>query len=439
MAPVSTRHLPRVLDEAAKEVARVLGDKGYRAWIVGGAVRDLLLGRKVNDVDMTSDARPEVIEQLFEHTVGVGKAFGTVIVVLGEVNIEVTTFRADGCYSDGRRPDAITYSKTPQEDATRRDFTCNAIFLDPLTEELLDPTGGEDDLAQGLLQTVGDPKQRFEEDALRLMRLARFAARLDLDVPSEVSAAAKACAPGLANVSPERILDELSKVLVTKDCHVAVKWMLDLELLKYAIPGLPKLHCDAYDDQLSLQRRVATLEWLESNHLASGLAVLLDPLGGDKETARATLAALRPSKNKLREVEALWELLDQIEALDPMEHCETNRGPDRASRLRILGHPAWPRARDLCAAYGDARCHDQELEGGHLGRNGRELSLFESELTIAEITPEALLEPKDLEAAGLPKGKLWGETLAAAYQAQLEGDLNSRGEAITWLSSRPQA
>ncbi|MFT4710266.1 MAG: tRNA nucleotidyltransferase (CCA-adding enzyme), partial [Planctomycetota bacterium] len=123
MAPASTRHLPRALDQASKEVARVLGEHGHRAWIVGGAVRDLLLGRKVSDVDMTSDAKPEVIEALFERTIGVGKAFGTVIVVIGEVSIEVTTFRADGCYSDGRRPDTITYSKTPEEDAARRDFT----------------------------------------------------------------------------------------------------------------------------------------------------------------------------------------------------------------------------------------------------------------------------------------------------------------------------
>ena len=439
MAPASTRHLPRALDQAAKEVARVLGEQGHRAWIVGGAVRDLLLGRKVSDLDMTSDARPEVIERLFERTIGVGKAFGTVIVVLGEVSIEVTTFRADGCYSDGRRPDAITYSQTPEEDAERRDFTCNAIFLDPLTDELLDPTGGEEDLAQGLLQTVGDPKLRFQEDALRLMRLARFAARLDLEVPDDVCDAAKACAPRLAKVSPERILDELSKVLVTRDCHVAVEWMHELKLLQYAIPGLPQLHGDAYDDQQSLQRRIATLEWLESNHLASGLAVLLDPLGGDGEAASAALAALRPSKNLAREIEALWKLLDQVEALDPMDDCDTDHGPDRATRLRILGDPAWPRARDICAAYGDARSQNQDLEGGHLGRNGRERSLFESELTKGEIAPEALLEPKDLEAAGLPKGKLWGETLTAAYQAQLEGDLTSREAALTWLTSRAQA
>lgn len=439
MAPASTRHLPRALDQASKEVARVLGEHGHRAWIVGGAVRDLLLGRKVSDVDMTSDAKPEVIEALFERTIGVGKAFGTVIVVIGEVSIEVTTFRADGCYSDGRRPDTITYSKTPEEDAERRDFTCNAIFLDPLTDELLDPTGGEEDLAQGLLQTVGDPKHRFQEDALRLMRLARFAARLGLEIPDDVAAAAKECAPGLAQVSPERILDELSKVLVTRDCHVAVEWMRELRLLEYAVPGLPKLHGEAYDDQQSLMRRVATLEWLESNHLASGLAVLLDPLGGDAKSARAALAALRPSKNLAREVESLWMLLGLVEALEPVDDSNIDHGPDRAMRLRILADPAWPRCRDLCAAYGDARCHNQELEGGHLGRNGRELALFESELTKDQIAPKVLLESKDLEEAKLPKGKLWGETLAAAYQAQLEGDLTSRSEALAWLLERVQA
>ena len=147
---------------------------------------------------------------------------------------------------------------------------------------------------------------------------------------------------------------------------------------------------------------------------------------------------MRPSKNLAREVESLWKLLDQVEALDPMDDCDTDRGPDRAVRLSILADPAWPRARDLCAAYGDARCHNSELEEGHLGRNGRELSLFESELTRDQIAPKPLLESKDLAEAELPKGKLWGETLAASYQAQLEGELKTRDAALRWLRERAE-
>lgn len=436
MAHAKTRHLPRELDQASKAIATTLQQAGFRSWIVGGAVRDLIVGRKVSDLDMASKARPEEIEALFEHTIGVGKAFGTMVVVINGVNIEVTTFRADGDYRDGRHPESVSYSETPEQDASRRDFTCNAMFLDPLTDELLDPTGGKADLQEGILRTVGDAKERFSEDALRLLRLTRFASRLNLEVTEDVRLAAMECADGLRKISPERILAELTKVLTAQDCHIAIGLMQELGLLLPALPGLQLLHSVSYSDSESLSRRIESLEWLESDHLASGLSVLLDPLGGSLESAKELLLALRPSKELVREVEQLWDTLTAIESLAPMGTVDVEHGPHRASRLEILGRENWPRARDISAAFGDIRSLADTAEGGHLGKNSRELSLFAGELTAKDIAPEPLLTPKDLGGVELPRGPLWGQTLKAAYTAQLEGTLSTREQALAWLVER---
>ena len=436
MVQAKTRHIPRELDQAAKTVAQTLQAAGFRAWIVGGAVRDLVIGRKVSEIDMTSAARPEVIEALFEHTIGVGKAFGTMIVVLGDVQIELTTFRADGEYRDGRHPESVQYSDTPEQDAERRDFTCNAMFLDPLTDEFLDPTGGQADLLGGVLRTVGNASERFSEDALRLLRLARFAARLDLEVPDDIRDAAIACAPRLSQISKERVLAELTKILTARDCHKAIGLMFELGMISYALPELALLHGEFYGNEDSIGRRMSALEWLESDHLASGLAVLFDPLGGELESARSALLSLKPSKALAREVEQLWETLTALEALEPMDAVDVDRGPHRAARLLISGHSNWPRARDLAAAFGDIRSLSDAFEGGHLGRNGRELAEFASELSAGDIAPTPLLGSKDLGALELRPGPLWGETLQASYVAQLEGKLKTREEALAWLEVR---
>jgi len=428
----NTRHLKRALAEAARGIATQLASAGHRGWIVGGAVRDLALGSKVAEIDMATDALPAEVEALFEVTIPVGKAFGTVIVMWKGLPVEVTTFRSESGYSDGRRPDEVEFGASVEEDARRRDFTCNALFLDPLTEELRDPEDGLEDLGAGCLVAIGDEALRFREDGLRLMRLARFHARLGLEVVPETLAAARAEAASIEKVSRERMLQELLRMLTARRAHVALGLLVELGVLERALQAWAELQ----PGPESIQRRLETLEWLESTHAPSGLAVLFDPLGGDPAAALVALEQLKPSKELQREVAALWKLLDALEALWPLEESNTRCGPDRSARLRILAHPLWPRVRDLAAAFGDARgvtSDGEHFEGGHLGRMARELDAFSHGLEAADIEPAPLLTSASLAKLGSQPGPHWSRLLDEAYELQLQSKLADEAAAEAWL------
>src|SRR5689334_177521 len=165
-------------EQLARDVVRRLRGAGYKAWLVGGCVRDLLLGRAPKDFDVATSARPDVVTELFQRSEQVGAHFGVVLVREEAAQVEVATFRSDDIYSDGRRPDRVHFETDPREDALRRDFTINALLLDPETGEVLDYVGGRADLGQGIVRAIGDPRTRFDEDHLRLLRAIRFAARL---------------------------------------------------------------------------------------------------------------------------------------------------------------------------------------------------------------------------------------------------------------------
>ena len=180
MEPPKLTDLPEGLLNAVRTVAARLSDAGHRSWLVGGAVRDLAMGRVPGDADMATDATPDEVEECFPSTVPLGKRFGTVLVNAGGQGVEVTTLRAEDGYSDGRRPDQVVFGTSVLEDASRRDFTVNAMYLDAISGEFLDPVRGMDSLLAGQLSAVGDAAARFQEDGLRILRLARFSASLRL-------------------------------------------------------------------------------------------------------------------------------------------------------------------------------------------------------------------------------------------------------------------
>jgi poly(A) polymerase len=193
----------------ATDVVSRLKDAGYQALWAGGCVRDELLGLPPADYDVATAARPEQVQRLFRRCHAVGAAFG-VVEVLGDrgpdgqwLKVQVATFRSDGTYSDGRRPDSVTYS-SPEEDAKRRDFTINGLFLDPLTRKLTDYVGGQDDLRAKILRAIGDPAERFVEDKLRILRAVRMAARFELTVDPATLDAGRRMAGQIAAVSAER-------------------------------------------------------------------------------------------------------------------------------------------------------------------------------------------------------------------------------------------
>ena len=184
---------------------------------MGGCVRDLLLGRTPKDFDVATDARPDEVSMRFPGAELVGAHFGVVLVRKGEAQVEVATFRSDSTYSDGRRPDSVQFEDSPEQDAERRDFTINALMLDPATGEILDFVGGREDLRQGVIRAIGDPGTRFREDHLRLLRAVRFAASLGFSIEPATAAAIHDQRASIHLVSAERVRDELSRILTEGD------------------------------------------------------------------------------------------------------------------------------------------------------------------------------------------------------------------------------
>lgn len=209
--------LERTVTKPALDVCAALQDAGYEAYVVGGCVRDALLGRDVNDWDVTTDALPEQVQKVFRRTIPTGIQHGTVTVLIGREHIEVTTFRGEGAYTDARRPDSVTFGVPLREDLARRDFVINAMAYDPRRKRLVDPFGGQADLEAGVLRAVGEASERFTEDGLRIMRAVRFVATLELVLDADTEAAIPAALPSLAKVSAERVRDELLGLLGARE------------------------------------------------------------------------------------------------------------------------------------------------------------------------------------------------------------------------------
>jgi len=229
-------------EQPARTICDVLRQHGFTALFAGGCVRDRLLGRPPKDYDVATDAEPEQVRVLFPRNVPVGEAFGVVKVLQDGQEIDVVSFRRDGTYCDGRHPDSVAYA-APREDAARRDFTINAMFLDPATNEVLDFTGGLEDLNRRIIRCVGDPHQRFLEDRLRLLRAIRFASSLGFDIDPDTWTALKTVTAehGLQGVSAERIRDELDRMLTEGGARLAMERLADSGLLALILPEVAAL------------------------------------------------------------------------------------------------------------------------------------------------------------------------------------------------------
>jgi tRNA nucleotidyltransferase (CCA-adding enzyme) len=233
---------PEALPVAVVELAAELRRAGGQAWLVGGAVRDLLLGRTARDWDLATDLLPEKVVALFPRSLEIGIRFGTVAVVRDKAPYQITTFRWDGTYSDSRRPDEVRFSQHLEEDLIRRDFTINALAYDPASGRLADPTSGLEDLRAGRIRAVGDPLLRFREDALRLLRAARFAAELGFEIEESTYRALVLCAPGVERISQERIREEMDKLLLAPGAASALSLLHETGILRRVLPELAQTY-----------------------------------------------------------------------------------------------------------------------------------------------------------------------------------------------------
>lgn len=394
----------------AEEVVRRLRAAGFEAFWAGGCVRDQLLGRTPKDYDVATNAVPEEVRALFgrRRTLAIGAAFG-VIAVLGPKaagTVEVTTFRRDAPYSDGRHPDSVAFSSA-EEDASRRDFTINGLFYDPIQERVIDFVGGQNDLAAQKLRAIGDARHRFAEDKLRMLRAVRFAATFAFALDDDARRAIAEMAPEIHVVSPERIAMEMRRLLADPSRAVGVRLLIETRLAAEVLPEIV-----SYED--APRRRIDdTLETLVRLGGECGfplaLATLLYPFIG-AAAADAVCQRWRLSNKETGRVVWLVENHAALENAPTMRWSQlqpllVSEGIDDLVTLTEAASPANATAADYCRSL-----LDQPRE---------------------KLDPPPLLSGNDLLAHGIPSGPQYKTLLQRLRAAQLDGEIHTKDEALT--------
>lgn len=397
--------MPRPATKAtATWVVRRLVAGGHRALFAGGCVRDMLLGRRCTDYDVATDATPQQVKGMFGHVLLIGAKFGVAMVLHRGRKVEVTTFRSDWSYSDGRRPDGVRYT-TPQEDAKRRDFTINGIFYDPLADEVIDYVKGQADLAAGTVRTIGRPDERFAEDYLRMLRAVRFAVALDFSIERRTASGIRKYAAKVTSMSGERIFDELSKMLSLGSAADALVTMAKLGLARQI---LPELFAGEGLWEAAVHRTKALAGRRDLTLVLAGVLAELPP--------RRIVRIIRRwgASNNLRD-----ELCFLARHLDDWQTaCEV----PLAEFKRLLGGPYFGRLRRLWSlrerlATGRSSC-------------ARRITRRVRQIPADRVAPPPLVTGSDLLAMGLEEGPRFGRVLAALYDAQLNETLATRRAAL---------
>ena len=470
------------MKQFATSIVRTLRDKGHEAYLVGGCVRDLLLGREPADYDVATDAAPQQVMRIFPDTYAVGAQFGVVLVPLpkelrahGPVRgsdqeddpcrepaegdttsepeipghshklcVEVATFRHDMSYSDGRHPDEVRFSRDPREDVQRRDFTINGLLLDPEKNEVLDFVGGQEDLRSGIVRAIGDPGRRFTEDKLRMLRAIRFAARFDYNIDPGTFAAIRKLAPQIHQVSHERVRDELTRMLTEGHARRAFELLDESGLLHQVLPEIeamkgveqpPEFHPegDVFVHTLLLLEKLPhpatpTLAWGAllhdvgkpptfrratdrirfDNHVAVGVNM-----------AEAILKRLRFSNDDTEQILALVDnhmRFGDVQRMKPSTFKKFIRLPQFEEHLEL---------------------HRLDCESSH-----RSLGMYDftreqlASLPAEEVRPRPLLRGEDLIELGYKPGPVFKEILDAVEDAQLDGRLRSREDALKFVEQQ---
>ena len=433
--------------ELAHSICEALRGRGHEALLVGGCVRDLLLGREASDYDVATDATPERVMALFPESIAVGAPFGVVAVPRDGSNVEVATFRCDVGYADGRHPDSVVYARTAKEDVERRDFTVNGLLMRHDTGEVLDFVGGQADLKNRVIRAIGEPHRRFAEDKLRLMRAVRFAARFSFAVEGATLEAVKRHAPELTQVSAERLRDELTKLLGEGAARRGFELLEETGLLPVVLPEIaamkgveqpPQYHPEG-DVWMHTRLMIEQLPRGASPTLAWG--VLLHDVGkpptfkSAKETgdrirfdghvdvgvpmAEAICRRLRFSNEDSEQILALVANHMRFKDVEQM----------KASTLkRFVRLPRFEEHLEL---------HRLDCLSSH--RNLESYRFVERvlrETPPEEIRPPRLLTGDDLQEMGYQRGPVFGQILRAVEDAQLEGQLGSHEDAKEYVRAK---
>ncbi len=431
------------LFRGAAKIAATLREHGHAALFVGGSVRDSLQGKPLKDIDIATSALPEQVQRIFPHTHDVGVAFGIIVVVVDGFNYEVATFREERDYLDGRHPETVLYTTSPRLDASRRDFTVNAMFFDPASGKLLDFFDGRRDLAEGILRTVGEPETRFREDYLRMLRAVRFAARFQFELEPGLASAIVKLKGHVAQLSPERIREELNGMLTGPDPADAVIMLRDLGLLPIILPEVAAMdgveqhelyhpEGDVFTHTMLMLRHISwpSLELSWSILLHDIGKVVTKTIGADgiphfygheevgADMAEAILQRLRFSRQQVDNIVHAVRNHMRFAHVDQMRN---------ATRKRLMSETMFPLELEL---------HRIDCVSSNM-LLGNYVMLLDKmpELAAERSLPPPLLNGKDLITLGVKPGPDMGALLHRVRDMQLDGELATRDDAINWINT----
>lgn len=440
------------MKETATNIVRRLREAGHVAYFVGGCVRDMVRGVEPHDFDIATSATPEDVQKLFARTVPVGAAFGVVLVIEGDHQFEVATFRSDDAYIDGRRPTGVHFG-SPQEDAQRRDFTVNGMFFDPIGNEIIDFVGGRADIERKVVRTIGDPRQRFTEDKLRMLRAVRFAANLGFEIDPPTFGVVKEMASEISVVSAERIRDELIKTFTRPHAGRGLELLDASGLLQEILPEIAAMKgveqpAEFHPEGDVFQHTKLMLEMMSdaasqelgppNDRTVLAFAVLLHDVGKPPTFQRA------PDRIRFNDHDRIGaEMADTIlrrlrftnDQIEKIVRCVSEHmrfqfvKEMRPAKLkRILARDTFPEELEL---------HRIDCASSHRNMENYEfLKAKAAELPPEELKPKPFLDGHDLLALGLTPGPKVGQILREVEELQLEERLKSREEALEFAKSR---
>jgi len=424
--------------QSALAIIKVLREKGFQAYFVGGCVRDMVMKRRPSDFDIATSAFPEEIEAIFSKTIPVGKAFGVMIVRLEGESFEVATFRKDFEYRDGRRPGRVEFSNA-KADCLRRDFTVNGLFYDPAQGEIIDWVDGIRDIKRKVIRTIGSPTRRFREDKLRMLRAVRFATNLGFKIEKKTLEAIKRMHKQTRVVSAERIRDELVKLLTGPNPRNGLDWLDKTGLLKVILPEVEKLKNVAQPKEFHPEGDVykhtrLLLYYLKEPDIVLALGALLHDIGKPKTFRRAKdrirfnghdKVGARMTEDILQRLRFSNEIKKQVTACVEWHMQFKDAKKMRESTLKkMFQRPTF----------------DTELEQHRVDcmASHKDLTIWrflhkkKKTMTQKEIKPTPYLMGRDLLAMGIPAGPAMGEILKLAEEKQLDGHWKNKEEAAQW-------
>ena len=431
----------------AKNIVERLRGAGYKAFLVGGCVRDMVMEIPPREYDITTSAKPEEIMGIFSNTIPIGASFGVILVLEGGHKFEVATFRRDESYSDGRHPDKVTYSDDEREDVKRRDFTINGMLYDPINEQALDYVGGMEDIKKRTVRTIGNPYERFNEDKLRMIRAIRFAARFSYEIEEETLRAIKELAPLISQVSAERIRDEVVKIITQKNPGLGLTMLRETGLLKHTLPEVDRMHEVPQPPEFHPEGDVFIhtclvldkLFEITGGNISPELAMggLLHDVGKpdtlsvedrirfnghDRVGAEMAKKICRRLKFSNKQIERIYSLVkEHLKFKDVFNMRES-------TLKRFIGVPHFEdhlnlHLADCLASHGSTEAYDFTK---------KKLEEFEEE----EVKPKPLLSGYDLIEMGYKPGPIFSRILDSLEEAQLDGIVQDKEGARRFVVER---